>query len=234
MDSPEPSFDDFNLDPPVEVETGAATAAVIWLHGLGADGHDFEAVASALGGSSARAMRFVLPHAPVRAITINGGMRMRGWYDIADADLARAPDRAGLDQSAAIARALIAREARRGIASRDVFLAGFSQGGAVALHAALRFDAPLAGVIALSAYLPCADALAAERSAANRRTPILLAHGRHDPLIPIALARAGRDALTESGYAVEWREYPIEHGVCAEEIDAVAAFMARASRADDG
>ena len=211
---------------PIEIHTGANPAwSVIWLHGLGADGHDFEALVPALRISEETPMRFVLPHAPLRAITINGGMQMRGWYDITGMDFERGQDRAGIEDSAAILGALIHQEIRRGIAAENIFLAGFSQGGALVLHAGLRFPRRLAGIIALSTYLPLADALQGEKSDANQRTPLFIAHGVHDPMIPVALGRHSRAQLVRSGYGVAWREYPIEHGVSAEEIADVADFL---------
>ncbi len=213
---------------PIEIETGPNPAhSVIWLHGLGADGHDFEGVVPALGMAGETPMRFVLPHAPVRAITINDGMEMRGWFDISGMDFERGQDRDGIEQSAAILGALIARENDRGIASEDIFLAGFSQGGTIVLHAGLRFPRRLAGLIALSTYLPLADSLASEQSesGANRDTPIFMGHGVYDPLVPVELARRGKQQLAQSGYAVLWREYPIEHGVSPEEVAEVADFL---------
>lgn len=210
----------------IETETGRDPAhSVIWLHGLGADGHDFAPLVPALHIHPQTPMRFVFPHAPVRPITLNGQARMRGWYDIADMDFERNQDRAGIEQSAAALRALIAREERRGIAADHIFIAGFSQGGAVALHTAARFEQKLAGVIALSAYLPHADSLAAERADAGCRAPIFMAHGARDPLIPVALARRSRQHLIRAGYSVEWREYPIEHSVSPQEIDDIAGFL---------
>ena len=212
--------------PPIEIQTAPNPAhAVIWLHGLGADGHDFEAVVPALEIPPQTPMRFIFPHAPVRAITINGGMEMRGWYDITDADFERGQDRAGIEESAAILGALIARENRRGINTENIFLAGFSQGGAVVLHAGLRFTQRLAGIIALSTYLPLADALEAEKSGDNQHTPIFMAHGVYDPLVPAQLAHRSQQQLTQSGYSVLWREYPIEHGVSPEELADVADFL---------
>lgn len=210
----------------IETETGPGPAhSVIWLHGLGADGRDFAPLVPALRMHPQTPLRFVFPHAPVRPITLNGHARMRGWYDITDMDFERNQDRAGVEQSAAMLRALMAREERRGIAAGHIFIAGFSQGGAVALHTAARFEQQLAGVIALSAYLPHADSLAAERSDAGCRTPIFMAHGARDPLIPIALARRSRQHLMRAGYSVEWREYPIEHSVSPQEIDDIAGFL---------
>ena len=214
------------LDTPLEIETAPNPVySVIWLHGLGADGRDFEDVVPALGISALTPMRFVLPDAPVRAITINDGMKMRGWYDITGMDFEHGQDRQGIEHSAGIVGALIARENDRGIPPENIFLAGFSQGGATVLHAGLRFPKQLAGIIALSAYLPLADSLEAEKSTANQSTPIFMAHGVHDPLIPVALARRGKQQLRQSGYAVLWRKYPLQHGVSAQEIADLAVFL---------
>ena len=217
----------------IEIETAPAPAhAVIWLHGLGADGRDFEPVVPALQIPRHTPLRFVFPHAPIRPITVNGHAEMRGWYDITGMDFERDQDREGIEQSAAILRALIAREIDKGIAPEHIFLAGFSQGGAVVLHAGLRFDQPLAGIIALSAYLPLADSLDAEKSAHNQHTPLFIAHGTHDPVIPLHLARRSQQQLTQSGYAVTWREYPMEHNVSPQEIADLATFLRTHLRGD--
>lgn len=211
---------------PIEIETGPEPAcSVIWLHGLGADGHDFEAVVPALGISGQTPMRFVLPHAPLRAITVNDGMKMRGWYDITGGDFERDQDRDGIEHSAGLLGALIARENHRGIPSENIFLAGFSQGGAIVLHTGLRIHRRLAGIIALSTYLPLADSFESEKSGDNQHTPVFMAHGVYDPLIPVALARRSKQQLIQSGYSVLWHEYPIQHGVSAEEIAEVADFL---------
>jgi phospholipase/carboxylesterase len=208
----------------LEIETGAAPRlSIVWLHGLGADGHDFEPLVPELASSVP--LRFVFPHAPQRAVTINGGLRMRAWYDILGLGPAAAEDDVGIRASAAAVGALLDREIERGFASDRVVLAGFSQGGAIALHAGLREPRRLAGVMALSAYLPLAATLAAERSPANLRTPILMAHGSEDPIIPLSLAAASRRALDAEGYAVDWHVYPMAHAVCAAEIGAIAAWL---------
>jgi phospholipase/carboxylesterase len=209
----------------VELETGAAPkAAVIWLHGLGADGHDFEPVVPELG--LAMPVRFVFPHAPVRPVTINAGMRMRAWYDIFQ--LGGGPeDEAGVRASQRLLEDLMAREKDRGIAPARIVLAGFSQGGAVVLQTALRYPERLAGILALSTYLPLASTVASERGQANRDVPIFMAHGRFDDIIPLERAQASRKHLEALGYAVEWHEYPMPHSVCAPEIAAIAAFLAR-------
>ena len=209
----------------IEIETDAAPdAAVIWLHGLGADGHDFEPVVPELVTRGTPPIRFLLPHAPVRAVTINMGMRMRAWYDILQ--LGGGPeDEAGIRLSQVQLEDLVEREAARGVAARRIVLAGFSQGGAIALQTGLRRRERLGGVLALSTYLPLASKLAAERSAANGDVPIFMAHGRHDDLIPIERARHARDVLQQLGYAVEWREYAMAHAVCAEEIADIGQWL---------
>lgn len=210
----------------LELETGPrTTAAVIWLHGLGADGHDFEPIVPELNLPEAPAVRFVFPHAPMQAVTINGGAVMRAWYDIYALEGVRREDDAGVRASQASVEALIAREKTRGIPAGRIVLAGFSQGGAIALQTGLRHPERLAGIMALSTYLPLASTLAAEASAANRGVPIFMAHGRHDPLIPIERAMISRDALRKAGYAVDWREYPMAHAVCYEEIGDMAAWL---------
>ena len=210
----------------LEVETGPRpTCAVIWLHGLGADGHDFEPIVPELELPDTPAVRFVFPHAPLQAVTINGGAVMRAWYDIYNLDGARREDDAGVRASAQRVEALIAREAERGVPAARIVLAGFSQGGAIALHAGLRHPARLAGIMALSTYLPLASSVAAEASAANRNVPIFMAHGELDSLIPIERARMSRNALQRAGYVVDWREYPMQHAVCAEEIADIAAWL---------
>jgi phospholipase/carboxylesterase len=207
----------------VETATrGAPELAVIWLHGLGADGHDFEPIIPELRlGVGAR---FVFPHAPIRPVTINGGMPMRAWYDIVGFDAA-AEDAAGIRASAAAVARLVDREVGRGIAAERIVLAGFSQGGAIALQLGLREPRRLAGVLALSTYLPLAATLASEKSAANAAVPIFMAHGSADPVIPLAHADASRRALEREGYAVDWRVYPMAHAVCAPEIEAIGAWL---------
>ncbi len=203
----------------IDNETGPnPRATVIVLHGLGADGNDFVPVARELDLAAAGAVRFVFPHAPVIPVTINGGYSMRAWYDILAADLAQREDEAGLRKSLAQVEALIAREKSRGVPADRIVVAGFSQGCAMALLTGLRHAERLGGVVGLSGYLPLAATTAAERHAANASTPIFLAHGRTDPVVPIARAIASRDALTALGYPVEWHEYPMGHSLCMEEI----------------
>jgi len=209
----------------IEVETGPAPrAAIIWLHGLGADGHDFEPIVPELSLPPATAVRFVFPHAPIQAVTINGGARMRAWYDIGHDGR---QDAAGIRASQLRVEALIARERGRGVAAHRIVLAGFSQGGAIALQTGLRHPDPLAGVLALSTYLPLADTLEKEASAAARDVPIFMAHGVEDPLIPLARAAQSRDRLSALGYRVEWHEYPMPHSVCAEEIRDIGVWLQR-------
>ena len=216
------------LDPPVVIEPSKpATAAVVWLHGLGADGHDFEPVAAELGRGGLDDVRYVFPHAPMQPVTINGGMMMRAWYDITGAELDRRADEEGVRRSAGIARTLVDEQIARGIASERVVLAGFSQGGAIALYAGLRFPFRIAGVLALSTYLPVPGSLAAQAHDANRNVPILLAHGSQDPMIPLALSERSRASLEALGYVVEVHTYPMPHSVCAEEIRDVANWLHR-------
>jgi phospholipase/carboxylesterase len=210
----------------VEVETGRSPqASVIWLHGLGADGHDFEPLVPVLDLSAALPVRFVFPHAPMRPVTINGGMVMRAWYDIRPEGGERREDAAGVRESQARVEALIARERTRGVAPGRMVLAGFSQGGAMALQTGLRHDERLAGILALSCFLPVADTLAAEASPANRDIPIFMAHGTRDEIIPLARARRGRDVLQGLGYGVEWHEYPMPHSVCDTEVADLSRWL---------
>jgi phospholipase/carboxylesterase len=203
----------------IETETAPnPTASVIILHGLGADGNDFVPVAGELDLRAIGPVRFVFPHAPTRPVTINGGYVMRAWYDILGLDSQQREDEAGLRESQSLVEGLIAREKARGVEARRIVLAGFSQGGAMTLMTGLRHDERLAGLVGLSGYLPLAAKAEAERHAANRDVPIFLAHGTQDPIIPIARARASRDALVAMGHAVDWHEYAMPHSVCAEEI----------------
>jgi phospholipase/carboxylesterase len=212
----------------LEVETAPSPAAtVIWLHGLGADGYDFVDIVPALRLPGTPAVRFVFPHAPMRPVTINQGMVMRAWYDVRNDAGARREDEPGVRESQRRIDALIAREKARGVSASRLVLAGFSQGGAMALQTGLRHPERLAGVMALSCFLPLPDTLAAEASAANRDVAIFLAHGVHDPLIPLARARHAHEALTGLGYRVEWRDYPMPHAVCDAEIRDIAAWLAR-------
>lgn len=215
-----------HLLPCVELETGPGpAAAVVWLHGLGANGHDFEPIVPLLGLPKSLPVRFVFPHAPSLPVTINGGMVMPAWYDIADADFDRRGDEDGIRASAARIEALLARERERGIADDRIVLAGFSQGGAIALHVALRRAAPLAGVMALSTYLALERTAAAESSEAGRRSRVFMAHGRFDPVVPLEYGARSRDVLARLGCSVEWREYPMQHQVCDEEIRDIGDWL---------
>ena len=211
----------------IEVETGAKpVACVIWLHGLGADGHDFEPIVPELRLPAARPVRFIFPHAPQRPVTINGGMRMRAWYDIFSLG-GGAEDAAGIHASQALLESLIAGEVKRGVAHNKIVLAGFSQGGAVVLQTALRQRQRLAGVMALSTYLPLASALAKERTAENSDLPVFMAHGQYDNMIGIDRAILSREALVALGYKVDWHAYPMPHSVCPEEIAHISSFLQR-------
>jgi phospholipase/carboxylesterase len=198
--------------------------SVIWLHGLGADGHDFEPIVEELGLKGD--YRFVFPHAPVRAVTINAGMRMRAWFDILALDRHAGEDEAGIRASGAAVESLIDREIARGIPAHAIVVAGFSQGGALALHVALRESRVLAGVLALSCFLPLARTLPHEKQDANAQVPIFMAHGVADPVIGLGFAEASRDALEAEGYRVEWHTYPMGHSVCAAEISDIAGWLA--------
>jgi phospholipase/carboxylesterase len=216
------------LLPCVELETGAGPdASVVWLHGLGADGNDFVPIVEEMRLPADRPIRFVFPHAPVRPVTINNGFPMRAWYDIYAADLANRADVIGVTQSQGHVEALIARERARGIAAERIVVAGFSQGGAIALHTGVRHAERLAGIVALSTYLPMAERLAADAVAANRSVPIFMAHGTMDPVIRPEWGEASRRALVAAGYAVEWHTYPMPHSVVLEEIAAIRAFLMR-------
>jgi phospholipase/carboxylesterase len=211
----------------IEIETAPSPRrAVIWMHGLGADGHDFVDLVPALGLRDTP-VRFVFPHAPMMAVTINRGMVMRAWYDVRDDVGVRREDEDGVRASQARIEALIAREKARGVAADRLVLAGFSQGGAMALHTGLRHSERLAGVMALSCFLPLADRLAAEASPADRDVPIFMAHGTHDPLIPLTRAVQARDRLLSLGYRVEWRQYPMPHSVCDAEVLDIADWLKR-------
>jgi len=216
------------LLPSIELEVGPRPdAAVIWLHGLGADGNDFVPIVEEMRLPPSLSMRFVFPHAPVRPVTLNNGLRMRAWYDIAPGDITHRADISGVRASQALVEALIAREIGRGIAARRIVVAGFSQGGVIALHTGLRHAERLAGIVALSTYVVLPDLLAREASPANRDVPIFMAHGTADPMVRLEWGEAGRRALVAAGYRVEWHTYPMPHSVVWEEIEAVSAFLAR-------
>jgi len=215
----------------VEIETGQGEpeGSVIWLHGLGADGHDFEPIVPELRLPDELRLRFVFPHAPVRPVTINGGMSMRAWYDILTLDRDGPTDDAGVRDSGVILEALIQREQDRGVAANKIVVAGFSQGGAIAMHAALRSKQKLAGLMALSTYLPISKAFQDEvvDSADSGHTdlPVFMGHGSLDPMLPMALGRDSADLLIANGFNVEWHDYPMAHAVCAEEIDDIRAWL---------
>lgn len=201
------------------------THCVIWLHGLGADGHDFAPIVPELRLPASMAVRFVFPHATVQPVTINGGMAMRSWYDILTPNLVKREDESGIRASELAIQALIARENARGIPTERIVLAGFSQGCAMTLHTGLRLPAKLAGMMGLSGYLPLIDMADAERHLANDDTPIFLAHGTHDPVVALERAEASRTKLTDLGYAVQWHTYPMQHSVCAQEIHDISRFL---------
>jgi phospholipase/carboxylesterase len=201
------------------------TAAVILLHGLGANGHDFASLVPELDLRGCRAIRFVFPHAPSIPVTVNGGNSMPAWYDITGLDLVSGQDAAGIQNSELAVLALIAHEIERGIAPENIVLAGFSQGAAMTLHTALRLPYQLAGIIVLSGYLPLADRLTVERKPANAQTPIFMAHGKHDTVVIPQRGEETRDALQALGYSVEWHSYETEHNVIHEEIDDMADFL---------
>jgi phospholipase/carboxylesterase len=210
---------------------GAAAGSVVWLHGLGADGHDFEPIVPELKLDGLLDLRFVFPHAPVREVTINNGIAMRAWYDILTLDRNGPQDEAGIRESAAMLEELIEREHRRGVPYERIVVAGFSQGGAIALHTALRFPHRLCGLLALSSWLPLATTLEHEvignDDAQSRALPIMMAHGTFDPMLPLALGAEARRALEAAGYSVQWHEYPMAHAVCAAEIAEIRNWLLR-------
>ena len=210
----------------VEMQTHRSPAAsVIWLHGLGADGYDFVPVVKELDALGAPAARYVFPHAPMIPVTINDGFVMRAWYDIRTADLGHREDETGIRASQEAVQRLIEHEVGRGMPRSRIVLAGFSQGAAITLQTGLRQAEPLAGLIALSGYLPLAEQFAAERHAGSAAVPILMAHGRDDPVVPMARAMRSRELLLSLGYRVAWHDYPMPHSVCAEELAAIAQFL---------
>jgi len=216
----------------IELETGPDPGrSVIWMHGLGADGNDFVPIVRELDLRGLPAIRFVFPHAPMRPVTINNGYVMRAWYDVTYGDLegrSKRPDEAGVRESERSIAALIARETARGVKAERILLAGFSQGGALALQTGLRYPERIAGMMALSTYLPLAERVAQEAHASNARTPIFMAHGTEDPVIPLAMGMASRDILERMGHEVEWHEYLMPHSVCMEEIRDISGWMRRA------
>ena len=212
--------------PHITLESGKHPQhSIIWLHGLGADGEDFVPIADEL--KLPVAVRYIFPHAPQRAVTINGGLMMRAWYDIASQNIDAQQDAAGIRASQIAVEALIEQEISRGISPGNIFLAGFSQGGAIALHTALHRNTLLGGVLALSTYLPLMESAAAEGLTSTTATPIFMAHGRSDPVIPHALGVISRDALRKFGYTVEWHEYAMQHSVCEEELRDIGDWLGK-------
>jgi phospholipase/carboxylesterase len=199
--------------------------SVIWLHGLGADGHDFEDIARQLQLSTAPHIRFIFPNAPIQPVTVNGGMKMRAWYDILAMNLEREVDVDGIYQSAKLIEQLIARERQQGIAAERILLAGFSQGGVIALHAGLRYPERLAGIVGLSCYLPTLEQLNAEASIAGKQTPIFMAHGILDSVVAVEAGKNVFDALHQQAYAIQWHDYVMEHSVCIEEVEHISNFI---------
>ena len=215
-----------NMIQHIELNTGAVPkGTIIWMHGLGADCWDFVSIVKELGLAEDLPLRFIFPQAPSRPNTINNGQVMPGWYDISMAELQRKPDETGVRQSQALIEQLISRENERGIASDKIILAGFSQGGAIALQTGLRYRDALGGIMALSTYLTLEDSFAAEATIANANIPILMAHGTQDPLIPLSLAMSSRAKMEARGYKIEWREYPMPHSVCMEEVEDIGVWI---------
>ena len=212
----------------VEVETGPnPVGSIIWMHGLGADGHDFEPIVPELVRPGERSLRFVFPHAPVRPVTLNNGYRMRAWYDIISIQRGAAQDETGIRASHAIVEALIRRENERGIATNKIVLAGFSQGGAMALYSGTRYPHKLAGIMGLSCYMLLESRFAAERTPENHTTSIFIGHGTQDPVVSPMLGEATRRLLETEGYSVEWHAYPMPHSVCPQEVLDIAAWLRR-------
>lgn len=216
-----------DLDKSIVVEPAdKAESAVIWLHGLGADGNDFVGILPQLNLPQNHSIRFVFPHAPVQPVTVNGGMAMRSWYDIYSMTIAEKMDTAGINQSASVLQELIQQQLDLGIPANKIVLAGFSQGGLVALHTGLYYSQPLAGILALSTYYPTACLQDAQQQAKEfQQPPICMAHGVYDQVIPLAVAQKASQLLTEHGQQVEWHEYPMEHQVCMPEIELISAWL---------
>lgn len=218
--------------PHITFETASSPLySIIWLHGLGADGKDFVPIAEEI--NLPVAVRYIFPHAPKQPVTLNSGFVMRAWYDISESDLefkqgtndSLKQDAAGIRASQAEIEKLIAQEQQRGIPLTNIFLAGFSQGGVIALHTGSRFKEQLGGILALSTYLALTDTLTAEESVASKSTPIFMAHGRNDPIVPYALGKASKEILIQHGYHVDWHEYPMQHSVCQEEVSDIEAWL---------
>lgn len=212
-----------DLLPCVEIGSDNNTHSIIWLHGLGADGHDFEPIVKELNLN--QPIRFIFPHAPQMPVTVNNGMMMPAWYDIKEAQIDSQQDKAGILKSQQAILALIEREIQRGIESTNIILAGFSQGGAIALHTGLRYEKTLAGIMGLSTYLPLADSVENEINEANRKTPVLLGHGSHDPIVPFNLAEKTNSKLKELGYSTELKSYLMEHSVCEDEVNDISNWI---------
>ena len=215
---------------PIILQTAAndsnqADATVIWLHGLGADGNDFVPIVSELTLPALLNIRFIFPHAPVRPITINQGYRMRGWYDITSLDIANRDDEAGIIESSNLLTRLCDEQVAQGVAAERIIVAGFSQGGAIALHAGLRYAKTLGGIMALSTYLPMSQRLAQEAAAANRNTPVFMAHGLHDDVVAMQFGLQTRTLLQQQGYQVQWHDYAMGHSVCREEISDISGWL---------
>lgn len=208
----------------VEIETAPNPAgSIIWLHGLGADGHDFEPIVPELALGATGPLRFVFPHAPVRPVTLNGGIAMRAWYDIYSLDREGPVDEAGIAESSAMLESLVDREQARGIDSARIVLAGFSQGGAIAINTTLQSRRKLAGLMALSTWLPVRSALASE--SLDTSIPVFMAHGTFDPMVTLQYGRTSADALVAAGFDVEWHDYPMAHGVCPQEIGDIRTWL---------
>lgn len=214
-------------EPPIIIQpTGEHFATVVWLHGLGADGNDFAPIVPELRLPVKNNTRFIFPHAPRRRITINGGMMMRGWYDVRAMDLTVEEDAAGIEASAELLTGILDQEADA-VGSERIVFAGFSQGGAMSLHTGLRYARPLAGLMALSSYLPLAGQLQEADGGPNRATPILMMHGTYDPVIPMQTAERSCALLRSREYQVEWHEYPMQHAVCPQQIDDISQWLVR-------
>lgn len=210
------------VNPPGEVK-----AVVIWLHGLGDSGHGFAPIVPELDLPADLGVRFIFPHAPIRPVTINGGMKMNAWYDIKTMDLENRADLEGVLESAELTEALVKAEMAKGITSEKIVLAGFSQGGVIALHLSTRFEHKLAGVMALSTYMCQPDKLASQKNYVNQQTPFLMAHGAQDDMVPMFVGQQARDTLKACGYDVQWHDYPMPHSVCPEEIGEVSRWLVR-------
>ena len=210
----------------VVIETGEnPTAAVIWLHGLGADGHDFESIIPELGVDQIDPIRFIFPHAPVRPVTINNGMEMRAWYDILEASFDRRIDESGIHESAALIESLIAEQRELGIPDQRLVLAGFSQGGAMAYHVGLKQTSPIGGILVLSAYLPVPDALLDNAGEKARSTPLLCCHGQWDPVVPLALGESSARQVEQAGWPLEWKTYPAAHSLHPDEVSDIGQWL---------